>query len=59
MEDPFGGMVNLTSSKYSIWKSKMREMLVVKDLWLVVQFGDGRPNKIDAPTWKVTHLKTK
>ena len=36
----------------------MRDMLVVKDLWLPVQFGDGRPDKIDAPTWEVMHLKT-
>ena len=33
-------------------------MLVVKDLWLSVQFRDGRPDKIDAPTWEVMHLKT-
>ena len=37
----------------------MRDMFVVKDLWLPVQFGDGRPDKIDALTWKVMHLKTK
>ena len=36
----------------------MRDMLVVTDLWLPVQFGDGRPDKIDAPTWEVMHLKT-
>ena len=58
MEDSFGGMFKLTSSNYSVWKSKMRDMLVVKDLWLPVQFGDGRPYKIDALTWEVMHLKT-
>ena len=50
MEHPFSGMFKLTDSNYSVWKSKMRDMLVVKDLWLSVQFGDGRPDKIDAPT---------
>ena len=50
-------MFKVTSSKYSVWKSKMRDMLVVKDLWLPVQFEDGRPDKIDAPTWEVMHLK--
>ena len=50
MEDTLDGMFKLTSSNYSVWKSKMREMLVVKDLWLPVQFGDGRPDKIDALT---------
>ena len=37
MEDIFGGMFKLTGSNYSVWKSKMRDMLVVKDLWLSVQ----------------------
>ena len=58
MEDPFGGMFKLTGSNYLIWKSKMRDILVVKDIWLSVQFGDGRPDKIDAPIWEVMHLKT-
>ena len=46
MDDSLGGMFKLTGSNYSVWKSKMRDMLVVKDLWLSVQFGDKRPNKI-------------
>ena len=58
MEDPFGGMFKLTGSNYSVWKSKMSDMLVVKHLWLPVQFGDGRLDKIDAPTWEVMYLKT-
>ena len=45
MEDPFGGMFKLTGSNYSIWKSKMRDMLVGKDLWLPMLFGDGRPDQ--------------
>ena len=32
MEDPFGSMFKLTGSNYSVWKSKMRDILVVKDL---------------------------
>ena len=58
MEDSFGGMFKLTGSNYSVWKSKMRDMLVVKDLWLPVQFGDARPDKIDATIWEVMHMKT-
>ena len=46
-------MFKLTNSNSSIWKSKMRDILVVKDLWLPVQFGHGRPDKIDALTWEV------
>ena len=58
MEDSFNGMFKLTGSNYLVWKSKMRDMLVCKDLWLSVQFGHKRPNKIDALTWEVLHLKT-
>ena len=50
MEDLFEGMFKVTGSNYSVWKSKMRDMLVVKDIWLSVLFRDGRPDKIDAPT---------
>ena len=57
MEDRFGDMFKLTGCNYSVWKSMMRDKLVFKDLWLPVQFGDGRPDKIDAPTWEVIHLK--
>ena len=32
-------------------------MLVCKDLWLPVQFGKSKPDKIDASTWEVMHLK--
>ena len=58
MDDSLGGMLKLTGSNYSVWKSKMRDMLVVKDLWLPVQFGDKRPDKIDATIWEVMHMKT-
>ena len=58
MDDSLGGMFKITSSNYSVWKSKMREMLVVKDLWLPVQFGVKRLDKIDATTWEVMHMKT-
>ena len=51
-------MFKLTGSNYLVWKSKMRDMLVVKDLWLPVQFGDKRPDKIDATKWDVMHMKT-
>ena len=48
MDKSCGGLFKLTGSNYSVWKSKMRDMLVVKDLWLPVQYGDKRPDKIDA-----------
>ena len=35
------------------WRFILKEkvnILVVKDLWLPVQFGDAKPDKIDAPT---------
>ena len=46
-------MFKLTGSNYSVWNSKMRDMLVVKDLWLPVKLGDKRPDKIDVSTWEV------
>ena len=58
MDDSLGGMFKLTGSNYSVWKSKMRDMLVVKDLWLPVQFGDEKQDKIDATVWEVMHMKT-
>ena len=58
MEDSFGGMFKLTGSNYSVLKSKMRDILVSRDLWLLVQFGDKKPNKRDAPTCEVMHVKT-
>ena len=57
MDDSLGGMFKLTSSNYSVWKSKMRDMLVVKDLWLPVQFTDKRLDQIDATTWGLMHMK--
>ena len=36
----------------------MRDMLVCKDMWLPMQFGKGKPDKIDASTWEVMHLKS-
>ena len=58
MDDSLGGMFKLTGSNYSVWKSKMRDMLVVKDLWLHVQIGYKRPDKIDATIWEVMHRRT-
>ena len=58
MEDSFGGMFKLIGSNYSMWKSKMRDVLAWKDLWLLVQYDKAKLNKIDASTWEVMHLKT-
>ena len=49
MNEHLKGMFKLTGSNYSVWKSKMRDMLVCRDLWLPVQFGDGKPDKFNAP----------
>ena len=35
----------------------MRDMLMCKDLWMLVQFGKKKPDKIDGLTWEVMHLK--
>ena len=46
IEDTFGGMFKLTGFNYSFWRSKMRDMLVVQDLLLSVQFEDGRQARL-------------
>ena len=56
MEEQLGGIFKLIGSNYSVWKSKMRDMLVCRDLWLPPQFRDGRPDKIDASTLEVMYL---
>ena len=43
MDEHLGDMSKLTGSSYSTWKSKLRDMLACKDLWLPVQFGDEKP----------------
>ena len=48
MDDSLGGMFKLTGSNYSVWKSKMRDMLVVKDLWLPVL---GTRNRTRSMPW--------
>ena len=58
MEDSFDNMFKLTGSNYSMWKSKMRDIIVVKDLWLSVQFGDARLDKMNATIWEVMHMNT-
>ena len=58
MDESLGGMIKLTGPNYSIWKSKMRDMLVCKDLWLPVLHGASKPENIDTLTWDAMHLKT-
>ena len=58
MDESLGGMIKLTGSNYPIWKSKMRDMLVCKDMWLPVLHGTSKPENIDTLTWDAMHLKT-
>ena len=41
----------------SVKDKVVRDMLVVKDLWLPVQFGNKRSDTIDATIWEVMHMK--
>ena len=58
MDESLGGMIKLTRPNYSIWKSKMRDMLMCKDMWLPVRHGTSKPENIDASTWEAMHIKT-
>ena len=46
MDELLGGMIKLTGSNYSIWRPKMKDMLVCKDMWLPVLHG---PPAISTP----------
>ena len=50
MEDPFVGMFKLVGLNYSVWKLKVRNMLVCKDLWWLVQYNKTKPNNINVST---------
>ena len=39
------GMIKLTQSNYSIWKRKMQDLLIVKDLYLPVMCKE-KPHKV-------------
>ena len=43
-------MFKLTGANYSVWKSKMGDMLVCKDLRLLVQYENTKLDKIDSST---------
>ena len=57
MDDSFQGMFKLIGSNYSVWKSKIRNMLVCNYLWLPLHIRSKMLDKIDASTWEVLHLK--
>ena len=57
MDESLGGMLKLTGPNYSVWKSKMRDMLICKDLWLLVQYDNANPDKIDVVVWEAIHFK--
>ena len=58
MEESLGEMFKVTSLNDSVWKSKTRNMVVGKDMWLLMHYGKDIHDKIDASTWEVMHLKT-
>ena len=44
MEESSGAMIKLNSSNYSIWKSRMEDVLYTKDLYLPI-YGDSKKSK--------------
>ena len=57
MDESIGGMLKLTGPNYSIWKSKVRDFLLCKHLWLSVQRGLTKQENVDASTLEIMHLK--
>ena len=58
MDESLSGMFKMTGPNNLVGKSKMRDMLVCKDLWLPVQYGKDQLDKLDSLAWKAMHLKT-
>ena len=56
MDESLSGMFKMTGPNNLVGKSKMRDMLVCKVLWLLVKYGKEKPDKIDALAWEAMHL---
>ena len=50
------GMMKLNPSNYRIWKRKMQDLLIIKDLYLPVM-GKQKPEKVSDDEWEILHLK--
>mgnify|MGYP000754146611 CR=1 FL=1 len=57
MDESLCGMFKLTDLNYFLWKLKVTDMLVSKDMRLPVQYGRDKLDKVDAWILEGIHLK--
>jgi len=57
MEEASGYMIKLKSGNYSIWKSKMEDLLYGKDLFSPVKLGNDKPESTTKEAWEKEHRK--
>ena len=58
MEDFAGTMIKLSASNYSIWKSKMEDLLYCRDLFDPIKLGAAKPARNSNDDWEKMHKKT-
>ena len=51
-------MIRLTSSNYSIWKPRMKDILYCKDLYAPIDGDNSKPKDMSEAEWKIMHRKT-
>ena len=56
-DDYAGMMIKLTSSNYSIWKSRMEDLLYCRDLFDPVKLGSAKPAEMSDGDWEKIHRK--
>ncbi|PKI40027.1 hypothetical protein CRG98_039597 [Punica granatum] len=58
MEESTGSMFKLNATKYSIWKSRMEDLLFCRDLYDPIEGDSTKPKYKDDKAWERTNRKT-
>ena len=58
MEEVGSGMIKLTSSNYSVWNTRMEDILYCKELFEPIERKDYKPVTTTEDEWKKLNRKT-
>ncbi|PKI37165.1 hypothetical protein CRG98_042444, partial [Punica granatum] len=58
MEESTGSMFKLNATNYSIWKSRMEDLLFYRDLYDPIEGDSAKPKDKDDKAWERTNRKT-
>lgn len=58
MEESTGTMIKLNHSNYAIWKPRMEDHLIIRDLWDPVLGDAAKPEGKSDAEWERMHRKT-